>query len=351
MRKISVFLITLAALPLAAQPVFTADDLPDIGYEATLIQDTVKPIIVDVGTTGGPQTWDFSREVFGDTVPFEVLEPADTPVADSFPDAEFVYHLAGVLQDTITGDLWQYYQTTSTQMLMIGDYAESYSIRLYHDYDPDRVASVFPLQMDAEWQDSYHTLDSLDPFGLFILEMTSSSSSKVDAWGTVIVPADTFDEALRYITYDTTLMIQTKMGTPDTLLQRTINYTWVAAEVGAVVRISSLEDEIDPQFDTAGTYVVLTENNFTPGIEETKMTAPPEIHISDQKVFFHTVRAGVAELDLYDAVGRRTVCLYRGILPSGEHSLPLPADLPRGVYFVRMRTSTESMTGKFAVLD
>jgi len=137
----------------------------------------------------------------------------------------------------------------------------------------------------------------------------------------------------------------------DTDIVTTINYTWIAADAGAITRISSLEDEIDPQFDTAGTYVVLTENNLTPGIEETKMTAPPEIRIRDQKVFFHTAQAGVVELDLYDAGGRRAASLCHGILPAGEHSLPLPANLTRGVYFVRMRTSTESMTGKFVVLD
>ncbi len=240
MRKILVLLISvLAALPLVAQPVFTADNLPEIGYEAMFKADTSEEIIVDVGATGGPQTWDFSREVFGESTPFEVLYPEDTPAGVLFPDAEFTYHLAGTLIDTLSGEIWQYYKTTSTEMLMVGDYIESYhpildSIKITHNYEPDRMNSVFPLQMGAQWQDFFHTVDSLDPTGVFIIETTSSSSSRVDAWGTAITPADSF-AALRYVTYDTTDIIVRIMAVPDTILSRTINYTWVAADVGPVM--------------------------------------------------------------------------------------------------------------------
>ncbi|TET23810.1 MAG: T9SS type A sorting domain-containing protein [Candidatus Stahlbacteria bacterium] len=355
MRKAWTFLFLIAFLPLSAQPVFTADDLPPIGYEAEFLSDTSEYIIVDVGTTGGPQTWDFSREVEGETIPFEVLDPTATPVGFLFPDAEFVYHLAGTLMDTLSGEIWQYYKTTSTEMLMVGDYIESYhpildSIKITHNYEPNRINSVFPLQMGAQWHDFFHTVDSLDPTGVFTIETTSSSSSRVDAWGTVITPADSF-KALRYVTYDTTDIIVRIMAVPDTILSRTINYNWVAADAGSVTRIASLEDETDPQFDTAGTYMVLIENNLTPGIEETKMATSPEIRIRNQKVFFNTARAGVVELNLYDAGGRMAACLCHGILPSGEHSLPLPADLPRGVYFIRINTSGGTLSGKFVVLD
>ncbi len=351
MKKAFVLALLVAAIPIVAQPVFTADDLPDIGYEATLVQDTAEVIIVDVGSTGGPQTWDFSREVTGLEVGFDVLDPDDTPAVDSFPGAEFVYHINGRLQDTISGEAWQYYQTTSNEMLLIGEYLVSDTFVICRDYDPDRINSVLPFQMGAEWDDSFYTADTISHELNIIIEQWGKSHSKVDAWGTAIVPADTFDEALRYITYDTTITLLTFFVPGDTDIVTTINYTWIAADAGAITRISSLEDEIDPQFDTAGTYVVLTENNLTPGIEETKMTAPPEIRIRDQRIFFNTAQAGVVELDLYDAGGRRAASLCHGILPTGEHSLPLPANLPRGVYFVRMRTSTESMTGKFVVLN
>lgn len=350
MRKACVLAFILAAVPLAAQPVFTADDLPDIGYEATLIQDTAEVIIVKVGGTGGHQTWDFSRDVTGLEVGFEVLDPDDTPAVDSFPGAGFVYHINGRLQDTISGETWQYYQTTSNEMLLIGEYLVSDTFVICRDYDPDRLNSVFPFEMDAQWHDSFYTADTISPQLHIILEQWGKSSSRVDAWGTAIVPADTF-EVLRYITYDTTITLLTIFVPGDTDTVTTINYTWIAADAGTITRISSLEDEIDPQFNTAGTYVVLTENNLTPGIEETKKAASPEICIRYQKVFFNTCQAGVVELNLYDAGGRMAACLCHGTLPSGEHSLPLPADLPRGVYFIRINTSGGTLSGKFVVLD
>ncbi len=356
MRKILVLLISvLAALPLVAQPVFTADNLPEIGYEAMFKADTSEEIIVDVGATGGPQTWDFSREVFGESTPFEVLDPEDTPAGVLFPDAEFTYHLAGTLIDTIRGEIWQYYNTTSTEMLMLGDYIESYhpildSIKITHNYEPDRMNSVFPLQMGAQWQDFFHTVDSLDPTGVFIIETTSSSSSRVDAWGTVITPADTFDEALRYITYDTTDIIVRIMAVPDTILSRTINYTWVAAGVGPVALISSLNDETNPEFDKASTYRVL--NGDSVGVVESGLIKSSlHLGITGDNVYFSVPHTDEVRLDIYDATGRRMSALYHGVLQAGNHNLTLPTDLAQGVYFIRLRTSGASLATKFVVLD
>jgi|GEM_PF-2685269 len=355
MRKILVLLISvLAALPLVAQPVFTADNLPEIGYEAMFKADTSEEIIVDVGATGGPQTWDFSREVFGESTPFEVLDPEDTPAGVLFPDAEFTYHLAGTLIDTLSGEIWQYYKTTSTEMLMLGDYIESYhpildSIKITHNYEPDRMNSVFPLQMGAQWQDFFHTVDSLDPTGVFTIETTSSSSSRVDAWGAVITPADSFDEALRYVTYDTTDIIVRIMAVPDTILSRTINYTWVAADVGPVMLITSLEDEINPEFDTASSYRVLT--SYEAIAERPEPELAPLLRIAGDQMLFNITQSGNVELNIYDAAGCRRDVLYRGALSAGEHSLPLPSDLPRGVYFIRINTSGGILSGKFVVLD
>lgn len=354
MRKISVFFaVILVALPLVAQPVFTEEDLPSIGYEATFAEDTSDIILVDVGSTGGPQTWDFSHEVEGETTPFEVLDPNTTPVGFLFPDAEFVYHLAGTLMDTLSGEIWQYYKTTSTEMLMVGDYIESYhpildSIKITHNYEPDRMNSVFPLQMGAQWQDFFHTVDSLDPTGVFTIETTSSSSSRVDAWGTVITPADSF-AALRYVTYDTTDIIVRIMAVPDTILSRTINYTWVAADVGPVMLIASLNDEINPEFNTASSYRVLT--SYEAIAEHPEPELAPLLRIAGDQVLFNITQSGNVELNIYDAAGCRKDVLYRGALSAGEHSFTLPADLPRGVYFIRINTSGGTLSGKFVVLD
>jgi hypothetical protein len=106
MRKLFVFFaVILSALPLLAQPVFTEDDLPDIGFEATHLIDPDTLIPVNVGSTGGPQTWDFSREVIGDTQSFEVIEVAGTPVADSFPQADYVQYLNTLVFDSVAAEV------------------------------------------------------------------------------------------------------------------------------------------------------------------------------------------------------------------------------------------------------
>ena len=182
MRKILVLLISvLAALPLVAQPVFTADNLPEIGYEAMFKADTSEEIIVDVGATGGPQTWDFFRAVEGTEVPFEVLDLEDTPAGDSFSTvADFVYHIDRLpINDTMSVESWQYLKVTPSELLMVGDYNIVFeSMALFHDYEPDRTNSSLPVQMGAQWQDSYYTADTLDETGPIVLEMWGASSSK-----------------------------------------------------------------------------------------------------------------------------------------------------------------------------
>ena len=355
MRKISVFFaVILVAIPLMAQPVFTEEDLPDIGFESTHIIDEDTIISVNVGSTGGDQTWDFSREVIGDIQSFEVIDVAGTPAADSFPQADFVQYLNTLVFDSVAAEAWNYVQTTSTQVLHLGDYIEAGmltdTVKFYKDYEPDRYVNPLPLQMGAQWKDSFYRADTIDTALNINIQIWSVGHSEVDAWGTVIVPAGSF-KALRIITYDTTISLFTFFVPQEPDTSRTIGYTWVAADVGTVAHIVSFDDEINPEFEVAETYVVMVDYKGNAVKESPGASPVPRMRVVGNKVYFSLLQPGQVELDIYDAAGCRTTLLYQGALSAGEHSLPLPANLPRGLYFMRMRTSTEDMTGKFVVLD
>ena len=50
-------------------------------------------VTVDVGSPGGPQTWDFTSQVTPEIEEFEVVELDSTPFADQFPSANFVLEI------------------------------------------------------------------------------------------------------------------------------------------------------------------------------------------------------------------------------------------------------------------
>jgi hypothetical protein len=142
------------------------------------------------------------------------------------------------------------------------------------------------------------------------------------------------------------------MAVPDTILNRTINYNWVAAGVGQVALIISLNDETNPEFDkaSASTYRVL--NGDSVGVAESGLIKSSlHLGITGDNVYFSVPHTDEVRLDIYDATGRRMSALYHGVLPAGNHNLTLPTDLAQGVYFIRLRTSGASLATKFVVLD
>ncbi|MBD3285519.1 hypothetical protein GF359_03710 [candidate division WOR-3 bacterium] len=353
MKKV-IWISSLAILPLVAQPVYTADDLPEPGYEATFTADTTKDLIVDVGSTGGPQEWDYSRTLEGPEITFNVTSPAGTPAGDSFPDADICYYMDDMPNPSGEMDAdvesWQYFKIEEDGMYTDGEYrnvvSDTFDITQYKDYDPDIINTPLPMQMGASWHTETYTMDTLDENGLITLEMWRYNSNEADAWGTISVPNDNY-QTLRYITYDT---VVTKFnfivpGEPDT--STSINYTWVTANAGPVMMISSKDWEENPDFDTAGFYAALTANNL-PGIEEEDIEKlPNNVRLSGSELLFTLTRPGYVSIEIFDAAGRKEVVILDGILPSGKHSMALPGALSEGVHFVRFMTPAFSKGLKF----
>jgi len=351
--KIIFALVLAAFLPLFAQPVFTADDLPDIGYEAVLGADSSDEVPVDVGTAGGPQTWDFSPMVNDFEIPFDVIAVAGTPAEATFNDkADFVYHIENFPvpgQDSMSIEWWQYYKVETDAMMMVGEYrilTDTFEITQLHDYNPDLINTPQPFQMGSTWRTSMYAKDTLNP--VVTLDTWEMTANQVDAWGTITVPKGTY-EALRYITYDT---IITRVniftpGTPDTTA--TINYTWVASGTGPVMILRSEDGEINPDYDTAGTYMALISNNIPDAVEETN-PALVKVSIDGREVFFSNPKTGYVEAALHDATGSRTCELYSGTMTQGEHRISLPDDLGKGIYFVRLHTLSGSFRAKLVIV-
>ncbi|MBN2379521.1 T9SS type A sorting domain-containing protein [candidate division WOR-3 bacterium] len=365
MRNVLV-IIPLSMIPLMAQPVFTADDVPEIGLKLTYTYDQSPLLAVNIGTTGGPQTWDFSREVSGAVDSMDIIEPSGTPAEDSFPDADrayyrqgyFVYKVSEIEYDTINYETYAYYKTTSTAVLYLGQYINYHSTEFpdeCEDTDPDLISSAVPLQMDAQWQNSTSSVDTVEQEEfIYTLDQTGNSHTKVDAWGEMLLAQDTF-EVLRAITYDTTVLHVTGLNFPlDTTTTFTyITYTWRAAGLGQVALIRSEEGETNPDFALATSYVVLTEHSGggTEVEDIASRSVVPDLGVRGGKVRFNLTMTGQVKLEVFDVGGRKTCGLFHGVLPEGEQVFDLPRDLNSGVYFIRLEHPSGTSAGKFVIVN
>lgn len=361
MRSIMVLVFFLIALPATAQPVYTADDIPKIGLHAVYTSDEDSVITVDVGSTGGPQTWDYSRPVTGRDDTLEVITPAGTPAADSFPDADLVYNRrytafqqVGLDEvDTFDVEEWNYVKVTPSEVLNLGAYTSTTRPELpelFNDNDPDRVITPIPHQMGAQWDHSAYSVDTSQqgPFTV-IQEVTENSHSMIDAWGEVTVPAGTF-EALRTISYDTTV-VYVNTGVFDTTLTfEFISYSWRAADIGALAVISSQNGETNLEFTDASGYTVLTSHNLNSIAEKSLVLERTPLTICDGWINLSVTQPGPVELTVFDACGRKVTSLYEGTLPAGEHVVDIPEGITSGVYFVRFSQVDRSVVDKFTVL-
>jgi hypothetical protein len=352
MKKIFVFLFFAGVATLSAQPSFTEADLPAVGYQAQFISDSSSGKIVDLGKTGGPKTWDFSKEVFGDTVVFEVLSPANTDWDTLFPKSEFVYHTSGPISDTISGDMWEYLRTTSAYVRLLGGIAVYDTITLHGKCNPEQIYATLPLQMGSKWSDSIVLSDtfSTDPAPL-VLEIRRFETNEVDAWGTVTVPLGSYS-SLRVRTYDTTYISLTLATIPfmaDTSM--TINYKWLAKDVGGVMTVGSYDGEQNPEFQEAATYIPLVKNNKSGAVLETPASTSGTLSVIGNKVLFETGIAGHVKIAVYDVLGRSMGTIYEGTPAAGKTVVTMPEGMTRGVYFVKMRTQKENMTVKAILLN
>ncbi|MBN2379520.1 hypothetical protein JXM67_06930 [candidate division WOR-3 bacterium] len=352
-RVLCAFVFTAIGLP--AQPVFTSADIPEIGYEAVLGADSSDEVPVNAGTTGGPQTWDFSPYVNDIEVPFEVIEVAGTPADTTFNgEADFVYHINHFPvpgQENMSLEWWQYFKIETEALMLVGEYriiTDTFTLRQLTDYDPDLINNPQPFQMGSAWSTSTYSKDTLDPNGFITLDTWKKASNEVDAWGTITVPKGAY-QTLRYITYDTTITQLNIFvpGIPDTLA--TIQYTWVARKTGPVMILWSRDDEQNPEYDTAMVYVTLLSNNL-PGVEEGVTVPSVPVKIVDRVLYFNLPESGYIRLDAYDALGRKEASLAEGFYASGQYSIALPNDFSSGVHFLKLNTPSSAICTKYVLL-
>jgi len=207
-------------------------------------------IPVNLGTTGGPQTWTFSQAMFpsGEAQTITLVDPTTTPYTSSFPTADHAWHTTGLFAG-VTINTYSYGQLTSNEWLSLG-YAGNYGgFSVLEDNIPDDVLLVFPATLGTSWTSNYTVTTT--PFAGATEIDSTSRSSMVDAWGTVQLPTGSYnclrvrnDEISYYDIYVGGFLVSSDVIT-------SYSYTWITEQEGYLAEVISLEDEPNPNFTLA----------------------------------------------------------------------------------------------------
>ena len=245
MTKTTVVVVTLFALPVAAQITITAADEYTVGewYDMLTVEDANNPATIPDGTlgvAGEENVWDFTEFSAGEEFQHEFaslsdLEPEQT---QHFPNATFAEALtdrAGNLELVV------FYDRDEERQQFHGGW---FGTRLPEGQvnrcvinNPPLVERRYPYTVGDSWeaQTTFEaTVESL--LGQVTAVSTQSSSFEIDAWGTVILPELGEIQCLR-IHHSQTTIIEIGGIFPLTDTVRSRSYYWASKEYGEVARI------------------------------------------------------------------------------------------------------------------
>ncbi len=317
-------------------------------------------IPVTPGNSGGPHTWVFTENEFpgGDRDTINIVDPATTVFADSFPTADFSWQFTEFENgggDTSTA--WIYFNQTSNALEWLGAGSSFDTTDFLTINNPPSVSIPFPATYQTNWINNFTNFFSPGP-GIAFFDSTYITQT-IDAYGTITVPLGTFD-CLRIREDDFSLrrtivngqVVATEMST-------TINYIWIAKNLGQVAIIDSHDDETDP--------------NFTQAQEVTLLAGSPAVHITDftentpnsfqleqnypnpfnpsTTITYVLPKAALTELSVFDITGKQITTLVREQQAAGRHQAVFDAtNYPSGIYFYRLTSGDKQLTRRMVYI-
>jgi hypothetical protein len=172
---------------MTAQPTFNRNHLFAPGDEIFSVDAQVIP---DPGPAGEDIIWDFSGLVI-DTpsiVRASFAVPDTTPYFNEFPTSNLVQvvRFGGVR-------FYQYFAASVDKIEILGEVIAGHSITRYDN--PETILD-FPVNYTGQWQDDYSSTFEFQ-ISPITYDEEGTNDALVDAYGTVILPHVTFDDALR----------------------------------------------------------------------------------------------------------------------------------------------------------
>jgi hypothetical protein len=329
-------------LDAAAQITIRSTDFPAVGSQFTTY--SAAAVTNSLGSAGPNQTWDWTSYDFSEGGPTELVSPASTGYAASFPTATLAYSIAS---DPVSG--YAYGQNTGSALNSLGYAGMADGQQMTVVFNPAAQMLPFPLTYQSSWstvirfsrQVAGHTVSYVD-----------STLCVADAWGTVRTPNGDFP-CLRIQEHTYSKVIISPL--PPTITED-YSYSFLLNDGFCGADVTNAEGTGTPNFTLANISATLSA---AAGIGR---TPAPVIHSlvvgqnypnpfnSNTILPLELTAPGRVDILIFDATGRMVGTESRE-LTSGICRMPINgSQWTSGTYFARVRRGAENSTVKMQLI-
>ena len=322
MYKILRAFLCILPTALVAQPVIDQAMIPaeSTVYKAQYGTSTV----FDPGPAGESQTWDFSHLESDFDLNIGILMPDEAVGADSFPDADFVWHM-------VEFESYNFYEASDTGISQMGSAVGNTSgIDFLVINSNTEDAYKFPITYGTKYD--YDTQYDNYLWGNWTYTGNRTGMFEADAYGTVTTPFGTYENVMRL------KLVTVEFGITST------QYIWTLPDSFIPLLVYEFNDDVytDPSYYyvdiPAGTS---SSRNFLN--QETSFKVLQSGPRTLQVEWNNGLPAGgVESIVISDVAGRPIV--YSTLVDSGQTiELQLP-DIAAGVYYLTVNSGKSYKT-------
>jgi hypothetical protein len=322
-----------------AQPVLNAVDVLPLWGES-LGQRNFDASAVSEGPGGAAQNWDFSGIPTLGGGAIHVIHPSEAPNFKDYPNASLVLQ-----QDTN----YVYYEGNSSTFSLWGLYLAN-NQAIYSN--PDEHLA-FPLTYGKVNVDVFEGIFDVDVpnFGRVRSHRYGTSSMEVDGYGTLILPNQTYANALRiHLLSEQTDSIRLLFF--DSVIHTTIeSYQWlVAGQHTSIMSITKTVTDVQPTPIYSGAFLDMTLGLNAEIATGNQLRVYPVMAKEAVTLTYSMTQANTVNITIYDTHGKLIEVVVNGEVLSGEYrqSVSLEHYSP-GVYIVNGQFAAQHISRKVVV--
>jgi|GEM_PF-2393684 len=226
--------------------------------------DTAAGIPVNVGQTGGGNTWNFADVDSTNSFSQTIVSADATPFGNEFPSANLVMETDDLVQFGLEGPGYMFFHLTTSELALLGLGFELQGTPTPIVFQNPATWAEMPLDYGDDWTSGFFEQIFFDSAGMeYRIDIEGTFNMDADAFGSLIIPAGT-QNALRIrndIQIDITVYLML-WGIPIEVYadqMSYISYIWMAENLNMSALIMSQEGETNPNFTLASTFSALAD--------------------------------------------------------------------------------------------
>ncbi len=354
----------------------SADEYPAIGTVTAYEIDTTNSVLVDLGSPGADQTWNFTQSLCGLTSQTDYVDPSVTPDGGTFPTADWAFRgfqwitldaieLVGIEETRELAELTTYERMVSDTVLGVGVKAATSLYEAATPFENEATNFVFPMELGKTWDrvSSYSAQATIGSYTVDPLTMSDNAHIEVDGYGSLTIPMGTFTcvrlKILRHLLITARVYLGPILGwlTTTVVDEDYIAYEWYTEDAGMLLQVTSHGGEENENYTDAGLVVRMDSSSVLTGIGCDPTCDPngsvPSAFVLGQNypnpfnpttsIRYALPEPARVELKIFSLLGQEIALIESGIKNAGVQEAVWDGTdfhhngVPGGVYFYQLK--------------